>query len=90
MDLEIRNALRSLEQAIRGAKGPVFTDADYGLALRALVRVCHAMDAQDHSFRAMAAEAESIERERERESGRRDLLEGINELFETLEDGSDD
>ncbi len=30
MDTEIREALHSLGHTIRGAKGPVFTDADYG------------------------------------------------------------
>ena len=81
MDPEIRNALHSLEQAIRGAKGPVFTDADYGRALRAFLSVCQAMDHSDRQFRAKAAEAERIERERERESSRLSLLDGLDEIL---------
>lgn len=68
MDTEIRTALHSLDQVIRGARGPIFSDADYGRVLRAFLAVCHAMDHSDRCFRAKAAEAERIERERERDS----------------------
>jgi hypothetical protein len=79
MDTEIRTALHSLEQAIRGARGPIFSDADYGRVLRAFLAVCHAMDHSDRCFRAKAAEAERIERERERERNSRSLLDDLDE-----------
>lgn len=81
MDLEIRTALHSLDQTIKGAQGPVFTDADYGRALRAFLGVCQAMDNQDRHFKARAAEAERIERERERASSRFSLLDGLHEIL---------
>jgi hypothetical protein len=89
MDREIRIALQSFDQTIRGAQGPVFTDADYGRALRAFLCVCKAMDAQDRSFRTMAAEAERIERERERERQRLSLKDDLDEILGEWEDSND-
>lgn len=89
MDSEIRNTLHSLEQAIRAAKGPVFTDADYGRALRAFLGVCQAMDDQDRHFKARAAEAERIERERERERQRLSLEDDLDEILGEWEDSND-
>lgn len=89
MDTEIRTALHSLDQAIRGAKGPVFSDADYGRALRAFLSVCHAMDCADRRFRANAAEAERIERERERERNRFNP-QSLDEILGQWKDCSDD
>ena len=90
MDREIRAALHSLEQTIRGTEGPVFTDADYGRALRAFLGVCQAMDDQDRHFKARAAEAERIERDRERERRKREQELLVEELLRELEGGSDD
>ena len=81
MDLEIRTALHSLEQTIRATQGPIFTDADYGRALQAFLRVCKAMDHSDHKFRAKAVEAERIERERERASSRFSRLNDLDEIL---------
>jgi hypothetical protein len=90
MDREIRTALHSLEQTIRGAKGPVFTDADYGRALRTFIMVCAAMDRSDSRFRAKAAEAEQIERQRERECNRLNVGACLNEILGEWEGVSDD
>ena len=90
MDREICNALHSLDQAISRAQGPVFTDADYGRALRAFLGVCQAMDDQDRHFKARAAEAERIERERERERRKREHEFELEELLRELEGGSDE
>lgn len=90
MDTEIRDGLRYLEQVIRGAKGPVFTDADYGRALRAFLKVCHAMDSSDRRFRAEAAEAERIERERERERHRLSVEDDLDAILGKWKYDSDD
>ncbi len=79
MDFEIREALSSLRQAIEGARGPIFTDADWGRVHRAFMSVCEAISEQDRRFKAKAAEAERVEKERERESTRRSLLVGLND-----------
>lgn len=90
MDTEIRTALHSLDQVIRGAKGPVFSDADYGRVLRAFLAVCHAMDHSDRCFRAKVAEAERIERERERERNSRSLLDDLDKALGIWGDKPDD
>lgn len=89
MDTEISIALHSLGQVIRRAKGPVFTDADYGNALRAFIGICHAMDRSDRCFRAKAAEAERIERERERERNRLVIGEDLDSILGAWESSSD-
>lgn len=90
MDSDIRTALRSLEQTIKVAKGPVFTDADYGRALRAFLSVCNAMETQDRSFKVAAAKAERIEKERERERNRLSLWEELEEELRYPKDDTDD
>lgn len=90
MDTEIRNALYSLEQTIRGAQGPVFTDADYGRALRAFHGVCYAMNCSDRRFRARAAEAERIQKEREQRSSGLSLLDELDEILGISGGASDD
>lgn len=90
MNREIRTALHSLDQTIRRAQGPVFTDADYGRVLRAFLCVCKEMDHSDRCFRAKAAEAERIERERERERNSRSLLDDLDKELGIWGEESDD
>ena len=90
MDREIRTALHSLDQTIRGAEGPVFTDADYGRVLRAFLCVCKEMGAQDRSFRDKAAEAERIEKARARERRQREHELELEAWLLELQWGSDD
>jgi hypothetical protein len=90
MDPEIRTALHALDQTIRGAKGPLFSDADYGRVLRAFLSVCQAMDDQDRRFKARAAEAARIEKERERARNRLSLWEELERELHSSEEDPDD
>ena len=70
MSRDIRMAVHRLEQVITQARGPIFTDADYGRVLRSFLGICASMEAKDQHFKEQAEEAARIERvERQKREG---------------------
>ncbi len=90
MDQDIRIALGSLAQAIEAARGPIFTDADWGRVLRCFLAVCEAMDHQDDQFKAKAANAARIERAAEKERRKREHEIEMKHLLDVLDSALDD
>jgi hypothetical protein len=90
MHNDIGRALGALRHVIDRAKGPVFTDADFGRTLLAFLDVCNAMAEKDRQFKARAAEAERIakaaEVERRRQKSGDDLKRLLDELGSALDD----
>jgi len=70
MNRDIRMAVHLLEQVVTEAKGPIFTDTDYGRVLRSFLDICASMEAKDQRFKKQAEEAARIERvERQKREG---------------------
>jgi hypothetical protein len=80
MSRDIRMGVHRLEHVITQAKGPIFTDADYGRVLRSFLDICGSMEAQDQHFKEQAEEAARIERVERQKREAESLQRLIDEL----------